>query len=370
MEPLTTAVVRSLEDFALLADDWDALVVAAARPSPFLLHSWLDEWWRHYGGGRELHVHVARRSGRLVAALPLYVERVGGLRLASFVGGETSQFGDVLLAVGEPEETAVAVLDRLGRERAHDFARLHGLSGGSRLQRLRGDLALVQRVEAPVLDLSDGWDAVYRAKTTSKKRNLHSRRRRQLRSLGVVETRVARTREEIDRVVEETFRIHELRWSGRYDGSRYATLEGRRFHRAVIGRLADQDIARIVTLELDGTPIAFHYYLAFCERMFVHRLAFDPAYAACSPGLVNTLDALEAAASEGLKRVEYLGSADRYKVELSDGFDPIHDGFGLAASASGHVAAVTFRRALELRLRLKRSDALRHVYLSARRLRV
>ena len=31
--------------------------------------------------------------------------------------------------------------------------------------------------------------------------------------------------------------------------------------------------------------------------MYVHRLAFDPAFARYSPGLVNTLDTIEAAAT-------------------------------------------------------------------------
>jgi CelD/BcsL family acetyltransferase involved in cellulose biosynthesis len=358
--------VRDEQALAPLGEQWDELVRAAPRPSPFLLHGWLLEWWRHHRDGAELDVHLAYRGTQLVGALPTYVRHEGALRIASFLGGETSHFGDVLLARDEPESTAAALVRRLTESPRYDFALLHGLSGNSRLGGLETDLALVQRVEAPVLDLSPGWEAVYRSKTTSKKRNLHARRRRQLASLGRVETNVARKPDELARVVDETFRLHELRWAGRYDGSGYATPTGRRFHHAALLRLAELDVPRIVTLELDGRVIAFHYYFALCGRMFVHRLAFDPQYAACSPGVVNLLDALEIAADEGLERVEYLGGADRYKVELSDGFDPVYDGFGLAATMRGRVAAEALRRTLELRLRLKRSERLRAAYLRAR----
>ena len=37
-----------------------------------------------------------------------------------------------------------------------------------------------------MLDLSAGWDAVYRDKTNAKKRNLHRRRRRQLGEQGAI----------------------------------------------------------------------------------------------------------------------------------------------------------------------------------------
>jgi hypothetical protein len=48
-----------------------------------------------------------------------------------------------------------------------------------------------------VLDLSAGWDVVYRSKLASKKRNHHRRRRRQLAELGRVDVEVARTPAEL-----------------------------------------------------------------------------------------------------------------------------------------------------------------------------
>jgi CelD/BcsL family acetyltransferase involved in cellulose biosynthesis len=334
------------------------------RPSPFLLHGWLVEWWRHYGEGGELRVHLARRGDRLVGALPLDVRRRRGLRVAGFVGGDLTNFADVLAAAGEGPDVAAALVAQAAAG-GHDYARLGGLTSRSRIGAV-GGLRLVERAEAPVLDLSAGWDAVYRAKTSSKKRNLHKRRRRQLEEAGAVGVRVLRTAAELDDVLDETFRLHELRWEGRYDGSGYATETGRRFHRAAIRRLAETDVPRIVTLDLDGRPIAFHYYFALCGRMYVHRLAFDPAYGRYSPGVLNTLDAIEAAAAEGVERVEFMGGADRYKLELADGIDPMHHGFGLATTARGRVAAAAGARGLELRRRLKRSERLRAAYLRLR----
>ena len=69
-KPLRAETVSSEADFARLAG-WDDLVRAMPRPSPFLLHPWLLEWWRHYGRDDELAVHVAYRGDRLVGALPL-----------------------------------------------------------------------------------------------------------------------------------------------------------------------------------------------------------------------------------------------------------------------------------------------------------
>ena len=63
--------------------------------------------------------------------------------------------------------------------------------------------------------MPDGWEAAYSAKTSSKKRNLHRRRLRQLGEVGEVEFVSARTREELEPLLEEAFHLHELRWRGR-----------------------------------------------------------------------------------------------------------------------------------------------------------
>jgi CelD/BcsL family acetyltransferase involved in cellulose biosynthesis len=353
--------ISSGEPFEALAGDWDDLVRAMPRPSPFLLHGWVAEWWRHYGHGAELTIDVARRDGRLLGALPLVVRRRVGVRVAAFPGGRCSVLPDLLLAREADASIAARLTDSLV-DRC-DVADLHGLPADSRLAAALGPrLELIERIEAPVLDLAGGWDAVYRARTTSKKRNQHQRRRRQLCELGQLTVSVARRLDELEPALEEAFRLHALRWEGRPDGSEFATPVGQRFHRAALRRLAAIDVPRIVTLRLDGRAIAFHYWFALAGRMYVHRLAFDPALARLSPGLVNTLDAIEAAAAEGLARVEFLGGGERYKVELADGFAPLYDGFGVASGMRGRAYAAAHVAMIRTRLRLKRSPRLHRLY--------
>ncbi len=360
--PVALATVSNGEGFEALAGEWDGLVRAMPRPSPFMLHAWLAEWWAHYGDGAELTVHVARREGRLVGALPLVVRRRAGLRVASFMGGRLSVLPDVLLAPGEAPSTAEALVRQLSSGGC-DVADLHGLPESSRVAAALGDrLHLVERIEAPVIDLSAGWDAVYRAKTNSKKRNLHRRRRRQLGELGTVTTTVARRLDELEPALEEAFHLHDLRWEGRPDGSGFATDVGRRFHRAALRRLEAIDAARIVTLRVDGRAVAFHYWFALEGGMYVHRLAFDPEVGRFSPGLVNTLDAIESAADEGLTRVEFLGGGERYKLELADGFAPLYHGYGVASGVRGHAYARAHLGAIQARRRLKQSDRLHRFY--------
>jgi CelD/BcsL family acetyltransferase involved in cellulose biosynthesis len=365
-EPFTCTfeTLDSTEALESLAGEWNDLVLAMPRPSPFLLHGWVAEWWRHFGSGSRLTVVVARRDGRLVGAAPLYVERSGGVRVARFLGAHESPLADLLLAEGEPESTAAGLLAELGRQ-PFDLADLFGLPGGSALERANtARLRLIERVEAPVLDMSAGWDTVYASKTGSKKRNLHRRRLRQLGELGEVEFVVGRTRAELEPLLEEAFLLHELRWRGRPDGATFGTEEGRAFHRAAMQRIADDGVLGLVLMRVGGQAAAFHYYFALNDTMYVHRLAFDPALARYSPGVVATLETLRVASEDGLTRVEYLGGDERYKLELADRLDPLFQGIGLSRTPLGSLSARQRLGVIQLRKTLKRSERLQRLYLN------
>jgi CelD/BcsL family acetyltransferase involved in cellulose biosynthesis len=347
--------VTTLEGFDALAEEWDGLVAAMPRPSPFLLHAWLRSLWPLCD---EPSVCVARFGGRLVGAFPLDVRRRSGLRVAEFIGGADAHLADLLLAPGEGTGVAGALVAEAGRMR-FDYADLFGMPAVSRLERV-GGLRLLERVEAPVLDLGRDWEAVYTAKASTKTRQTHRRKRRRLEELGRLEFSLATTAEEVAAALEETFRIHQLRWHGRRDGSGLARPEVRDAQRAGYRALAGT--ARILTLSLDGRTIAYNCCLVLGKRLYSHRLAFDPEYAQWSPGLLCTLELCERAAAEGVERVEFLGGGEDYKLQLADRQEPLFEGLGLARTARGR-AVVSARIGLVVaRRRLKRFRRLHRLY--------
>jgi CelD/BcsL family acetyltransferase involved in cellulose biosynthesis len=367
---LRIETVTSESDFVRLAGSWDELVAAMPRPSPFLLHTWLLEWWRHYGREADLAVHVAFRGGRLVGALPLCIHRRAGLQASEFVGGTWALLADLLVASGEDVSTVSGLVERAASS-GHDYANLFGLPGSSRLvAALPADaLRLVERLEAPVVDLSAGWEKVYAAKMSSKRRNDRRRRLRQLEELGRVEVTVAHTREELEPALEDAFRVHELRWQGRRDASGFATPTGKRFHRAALLRLAEVDVPRMLSIRLDGRMIAFALSLQGWGRAYGLTMAFDPAFARFGPGSEALLRRLEAAAGEEITRFELLGAAGAHKQRFTDRFEPIYQGIGLARTIRGRAAAEALVGGILIRRRLKRSKTARKLYYRLPRLK-
>jgi CelD/BcsL family acetyltransferase involved in cellulose biosynthesis len=364
-----TETISSEAGLASLSGSWDDLVRSMPRPSPFLLHSWITEWWRHYGDDGTLAVHVARRGDRLVGALPLCRRRRLGLHVTEFLGGNKASLADLMLAPGENGHTALLLALRAAAA-SGDFADLFGMPAGSRLVSAlpTGSLSLIERLEAPVLDLSPGWKAVYKSRLSAKARSERRRRRRQLEGLGRVEVSVARTADELRPALDEAFLIHDLRWQGRRDPGGFGSAVGKEFHRAALLRLAEQDIPRLVTLKVDGRGVAFSLYLQLERTIYGLAMAFDPAFARCAPGSETLLCALEQAAAEGVQRVEFLGAAAEHKQRFTDRCEPIHQGIGLASTLRGRAAVGAFTRGIRVRRRLKQSHAAQTLYYRVPRL--
>ena len=356
--------IHDRDGLAARATEWDALVSTTPRPSPFFSTPWLLAWWRHHGEQRAMRIEIALAGDRLVGGLPIEIERTRtGMRVAHFMGRHHAPLADVLVAEGyDAQEVARALVGRTGG--GSDYGDFFGIARDSVLSRITGSGAsMIERIEAPVIDLTRGWEEIYRERTSSKRRNLHKRRRRQLSELGELSIEMARTADELAAALEPAFQLHDLRWQGRHDGSEFTTVVGKEFHREAVRALGARDLARILTMRLEGVPIAFHYWLQYEGCMYVHRLAFDPAYAKYSPGLIATLDAIESAEQEGARRVEFLGGGERYKLELADATAPLHQCVGFATTVRGRAGVAAARASIALRVRLRRSKRARELYL-------
>lgn len=362
---LELRTVRTLAEFAALAPQWNGLVCSMRRPTPFMLHGWLEAWWMHHGHEREMRVEAALDGDVLVAAIPLEIERRFGLRVGHLMGRHHAALGDLLVAPDAKDDVLRELLDHV-RASSVDWLDLFGPSREGVLlgRAMPSDLVAIERVEAPVLEIPGGWDEAYRRNVSGKKRNLHRRRRRQLEALGSVSVTVATQGHELAAALEAAFRLHDLRWRGRSDTSEFTTRAGKAFHRAAATNLARDGVPRILLLLVDGKPVAFHYGMLFEGVFFNHRLAFDPALARLSPGLVTTLEAIVSAVGAGAQRVEFLGGGERYKLELADRIDPIYQCIGLATTRRGGVGASVSEAALRGKLRLKRSHWIHETYVN------
>ncbi len=106
----------------------------------------------------------------------------GAARIASFVGSHESALGDILLGAGRGAlRTARMLLDAVVASARPDALDVFGLPAASNLARAAGErMTLVERVEAPVTEMPEGWEEAYTRHASSKRRSTDRRRERQL----------------------------------------------------------------------------------------------------------------------------------------------------------------------------------------------
>jgi len=102
----SSAVVVEESVFSELALEWLELYESCPAATPFQSHAWLESWWREYGKSGRLRVVLVRRSGRLVAAAPLYLQRRrGAFVVLAPLGGGISDYTDFLVRHDQGTET-------------------------------------------------------------------------------------------------------------------------------------------------------------------------------------------------------------------------------------------------------------------------
>ena len=316
--------------------EWDGLVRAMPRPSPFLLHGWLSEWWRHYGDGGSSRCTSPGSDGRLVGALPLMIRRQAGLRVARFMGGRQS------VLAGSPARARCRRPRGRIAGRAAGRRRITTSSTCTACRRAAGSwprwadrLHLIERIEAPVLDLLPELGRRLPAQDLREEAQPAPPASPPARRAGPARVTVARTPAELERALEEAFRLHALRWDGPARRLRLRDPTGQRFHRAALHRLARARTSRASSPSARRPGHRVPLLLRPRGCMYVHRLAFDPRSRASRPGSSTRSTRSRSASDEGLTRVEFLGGGERYKLELADRFEPLYHGLGLASGVRG-----------------------------------
>jgi CelD/BcsL family acetyltransferase involved in cellulose biosynthesis len=358
--PPVTAAIEPLSWLSEHAAAWDALAASARAPAAFMLSDWLLP---HAALGGDAAIVVAWSGTELVGGLPLLLDRRGPLRLARLLcGPEPGPVAPPIAGDCDAEAVAGALVSAVRGLHA-DALWVEWLPASSPLAHALPPRARRLRARVPTLEMPSGFAAAFGGRAPGR------RQAARLAKAGAVEYEVARDPAHVAALVDDVFRLHELRWAARLDFSTLDTPAGRAFHRDALVRLAADDHVRLVLLRLDGQAIAFDVVLVVGDTAHAYRTAFDPAYARYSPGLLVVSRAGEVVSADGVRTIVWGPGDTLEKLVMASRVDdavsllhPLRPGTG-----SLWVAA---RRARERTAPvLARSATVRRVYSAARRLR-
>ena len=329
--PISVQAVRSEQEFAQLAAEWNRIHEAAAESSPFTAWAWQYEWWRVYGVGRELTILTARRDGELCGVLPLYVEtqKTLGLpvRVARLIGSGGDTYPDDLgpfFAPGSESEAREALIAEALASTEWDVLSLEDMDSRLPFGKAVADTAQhrASRVgHEPIvyIDLPADWEA-YLASLSRNRRSKIRSQRKKLHRETKARFHVWSDAGSIDAAFDRFVALHHKRWrSTGQESESFQTPEYLDFHRSVVRSALLRGALRLYTLEINGAPAAMLYGLRFRRSVFIVQSAMDPDLSALRPGLVLLGHAIQHAIEEGNVIFDFLRGEHSYKDHLAGG---------------------------------------------------
>jgi Acetyltransferase (GNAT) domain len=114
---------------------------------------------------------------------------------------------------------------------------------------------------------------------------------RRLGDHGVVSFNMARDADSVFRQMEEFLLLEARGWKGRKRTALTSDRLQAAFAREAINGLAERDMVRIITLDLDGKAIASLLVMIEAGTAYTWKIAYDEAFAAYSPGMLLIIEA-------------------------------------------------------------------------------
>jgi CelD/BcsL family acetyltransferase involved in cellulose biosynthesis len=340
--PTDLPTVRILEDVAewdRVASDWAALFDASPEAATPLQFAWLRGWWRIYGpiygangGARGLRLFTFWRGSRLVGALPLYENRVGGhffgLRRIAFLSTGEAEYEETcpdymnLLAAPGEGSACVAALEAALHAAEWDCFELLGIPEHSPLLSARIVIdpgqrrSVIPRGACPIANMEGGFEA-YLQRLSPNSRQRARRLLREVEKCGAI-LELATT-PVMEQFFDDLVRLHQERWMDQGKPGCFAASRFTAFHRSLAYQWIGSGQVVLARLSLDGQTMAALYG-------FVTRLKFDFYQSGVktiqhgplrSPGHVAHLLLMRELCGRGITRYDFLRGSSNYKTQLA-----------------------------------------------------
>jgi CelD/BcsL family acetyltransferase involved in cellulose biosynthesis len=330
--------------------EWEELAERVGA-SPFVRPGWVSAWWEAFGSG-SLAVFALRRDGRLASVLPLVRHR-GALR--SPTNWHTPGFG----VVAEDDAAKLALFEAVVAEgpRRVDLSFLGDAADVQCLRQAAAHHRLVERVviRSPYVPVESDWDSYWRGLSRNLRKTVR-RCRNRLAERGEMTIEVVDGRKDLDRLLEEGFRLEASGWKGEEVTAIASRPETRRFYKTVSRWAADAGILCLAFMRIDGEAVAFNLSFEAGGHHYVLKLGHDAELNSLGPGTVLTATAVERTFALGLKSYEFLGGDTAYKLRWAPNCHELARVQAFAPTASGAVDRLIQTSGRDIAKKLLRRD--------------
>lgn len=318
---LDVDTVRTGAGLLDLRPEWEALYGRTATAVPFVSHAWMVRCWdRHREQRRHrLNIVVVRRSGRVVLIAPLLARRnLFGLTTLSWLDSMTPCYGGLLAEESADGVAATALLARrltespgIARTRLNTV--LEDAAAQAVIRQVRSRVRSSTIIHRLVLSDYAGWDDLVQRMSYNSRAKLR-RNRRLIAQMGPVAFEPVLAADEVADEVTTIFRRKRAHFAARGIWTDWlnAPATERLFRNAAIDGLASGE-STIYRLRVAEQTMASIQTFRHGRRLYLSKMAYDPAAAKLSPGTACRWFLVEQAFADGMTSIDFMTGEHDWK---------------------------------------------------------
>lgn len=323
---LSVELVEDDDTFLRMGPVWNRLVDEAKIDHPFLRHEWVRTWWECFKPSGRLHILIVKEGTDPIAIAPLMFDqgRVYGCpvrRLRGIANVYTERF-DLILTRRAKEACRVIWKFLAAQADSWDMLELRQIPEGARAAEYLRFWAFEDKFllgqwhssDGPYIPINKTWEAY--TKTLSKKHLSNMRgRAKGLHRIGDVRHEIVTGGEELNSRLNEAFLLEAAAWKGKAGTAIMNEPDRLAFYRTLLTRAAEGGWLQLHFLTIEGKRIAVQFALLVHKKLYVLKSGYDPHYAPFAPSLLLCELMLRDAWKRQLVEVDFLGDAERWKLE-------------------------------------------------------
>ncbi len=321
---MKTKTLRAPDEISSLERPWEELAQTCAPHTLVNGPVWLGKWFAHFSDEFTPMIITVWESGLLSGVAPLAIhKRFIGTRVLTLAGAPHAAPCDFPSAGSVNGQTAAEIVNEiLANRKEWDLCDIADISPDSYLLKAVSERSSefifgeVKTVDEPFFSL-DLQACSLAGKSSRKHKYNLNRARKKLSADAPVEFKVVARAEELEAYLPQVFEIHRRRWNGYYTGSLMSSGQGKAFLREVAAAYLERGSLYLALLAVAGSSIAYALCFFFNNTLYYYNPAFDPQFAALSPGSLLLEDIVRDCRQRGISRIEFGKGRLQYKERMA-----------------------------------------------------
>ena len=320
-------IIKNIKEFEGLQEDWDDLFERSQCKNIFLTFDWHYTWWKNLGGDDDLRIFCVYDQEKLVLIAPLMIKNKKLYNELQYIAYDCSDYEELLIDTNLKDKQVFVdfLMESIYVQKDWDIFRLQGIRQSSQtFSSVNNALLYRHKERLPCLKINGTYDQY--SKTLRKKLIKDTERQiSRLKKLGkfCYEDQDL-TEKELSGVLDEFFKIHQLRTEEKGGKSLYSDEKRQKFFKEIALKFCKKGFLRLERLTVDNKMAAIHFGFVSEEHYYYYSPAFSNEFKQYSIGRILQMELIKYCFEHKFEVFDFMLGDEEYKNQWTSDYEDIY----------------------------------------------